>query len=81
MLLSNFSYDIWGSPIAPTQDTSSQPFRYSGEYYDTTTGLQYLCSRWYDPQIGTYEGDITNPLSLLAAQYYRQKIIFGTMLM
>ena len=45
-------------------------FRYSGEYWDATTNLQYLRARWYDPSIGrfinedTYGGDIKNPLSL-----------------
>nr|WP_238552888.1 RHS repeat-associated core domain-containing protein [Paenibacillus alvei] len=44
-------------------------FRYSGEYWDAATNLQYLRARWYDPSIGrfinedTYEGDIKSPLS------------------
>nr|WP_260612295.1 hypothetical protein [Paenibacillus sp. SDF0028] len=25
-------------------------FRYSGEYWDSETGLQYLRARWYDPE-------------------------------
>jgi RHS repeat-associated protein len=46
------------------------PFRYSGELWGSKTELQYLRARWYDPSIGrfitqdTYEGDISNPLSL-----------------
>src|SRR5690606_12348169 len=64
-----YSYEIWGNPIT-TQEAVFNPFRYSGEYWDTTAGLQYLRARWYDPNVGrfisedTYEGDITNPLSL-----------------
>jgi RHS repeat-associated protein len=44
--------------------------RYSGEYWDDTTGLQYLRARWYDPGVGrfmgedTYQGEVTDPLSL-----------------
>ena len=30
------------------------PFRYRGYYYDTETGLYYLNSRCYDPQIGRF---------------------------
>lgn len=36
------------------------PFRYSGEYWDETTKLQYSRARWYDHP---YKGDITSPLS------------------
>ncbi|NOU67513.1 hypothetical protein GC096_26070 [Paenibacillus sp. LMG 31461] len=67
--LNKYDYDIWGNPI-DTQETVKQPFRYSGEYWDESTGLQYLRARWYDPSVGrfinedTYEGDITNPLTL-----------------
>ena len=44
--------------------------KYAGEYYDEESGLYYLRARYYDPSIGrfismdSYEGDITNPLSL-----------------
>jgi RHS repeat-associated protein len=43
---------------------------YAGEYFDSTTNLQYLRARWYDPSQGRfisedqYAGDIKNPLSL-----------------
>lgn len=46
------------------------PFCYSGELWDSTTSLQYLRARRYDPSIGrfisqdSYEGEIKNPLSL-----------------
>jgi RHS repeat-associated protein len=68
-IVNEYSYDIWGNPLTVSELVHT-PFRYSGEYWDDTTGLQYLRARWYDPSIGrfinedTYEGDITNPLSL-----------------
>ncbi len=67
--VNTYTYDIWGNPLT-TQESIEQPFRYSGEFWDSSTGLQYLRARWYDPSVGrfinedTYEGDITNPLSL-----------------
>ncbi|RTE10629.1 RHS repeat-associated core domain-containing protein [Paenibacillus whitsoniae] len=67
--LNAYSYDIWGNPLT-IQETVPQPFRYSGEFWDDTTGLQYLRARWYDPSMGrfinedTYEGQLSNPLSL-----------------
>jgi len=67
-VLNQYTYDIWGNPLT-TSETVQNPFRYSGEYIDKTTSLQYLRSRWYDPSVGrfinedTYEGDINDPLS------------------
>ncbi|MFD2672954.1 RHS repeat-associated core domain-containing protein [Marinicrinis sediminis] len=46
------------------------PYRYSSEPWDKTTHLQYLRARWYVTSMGrfisedSYEGEITNPLSL-----------------
>jgi RHS repeat-associated protein len=60
---------MWGNPLT-TSEQVQQPFRYSGEFYDSTTGLQFLKARWYDPSVGRfinqdmYEGDLNNPLSL-----------------
>ncbi len=67
-LLNRYTYDIWGNPIVE-EETVSNNFRYSGEYWDPVTDLQYLRARWYDPTtarfIGEdpYEGELENPLS------------------
>jgi len=68
-ILNSYSYDIWGKPIVE-EETIDNPFRYSGEFWDESTGLQYLRARWYDPSMGrfinedSYEGTLTNPLTL-----------------
>ncbi|MGG4132072.1 RHS repeat-associated core domain-containing protein [Paenibacillus illinoisensis] len=68
-ILNEYTYDIWGNP-EKTKETVPNVLRYAGEYFDETTGLQYLRARWYDPSVGrfitedTFEGDYTNPLSL-----------------
>lgn len=68
-ILNEYTYDIWGNP-EKTKETVPNVLRYAGEYFDETTGLQYLRARWYDPSVGrfisedTFEGDDTNPLSL-----------------
>ncbi|WP_433939811.1 RHS repeat-associated core domain-containing protein [Paenibacillus lautus] len=52
-----------------TEETVPNVMRFAGEYWDETTGLQYLRARWYDPGTArfmgedTYEGTLTNPLS------------------
>ncbi|MGG1878484.1 polymorphic toxin-type HINT domain-containing protein [Paenibacillus cisolokensis] len=66
--LNSYTYDIWGGP-EETKETVPNIMRYAGEYWDDTTGLQYLRARWYDPGtarfIGEdpYEGELEDPLS------------------
>ncbi|MGW8956698.1 RHS repeat-associated core domain-containing protein [Paenibacillus sp. NPDC055715] len=68
-VLNTYNYDIWGN-ITSSQEKVYNPFRYSGELWDSTTELQYLRARWYDPDSGrfinedTYEGKQDDPLSL-----------------
>ncbi|MCY9704195.1 polymorphic toxin-type HINT domain-containing protein, partial [Paenibacillus alvei] len=68
-VLNRYTYDIWGNPLVQEEQVPNI-FRYSGEYWDEATNLQYLRARWYDPSVGrfinedTYEGEIKNPLSL-----------------
>ncbi|MNW39516.1 tRNA3(Ser)-specific nuclease WapA precursor [compost metagenome] len=67
-ILNQYTYNIWGNTLTASENVHNL-FRYSGEYWDKSTNLQYLRARWYDPSIGrfinedTYEGEITNPLS------------------
>jgi RHS repeat-associated protein len=67
--LNRYQYDIWGKPVLK-EESIENPFLYSGELWDSTSNLQYLRARWYDPRMGrfisedTYEGQISNPLSL-----------------
>lgn len=81
-ILNKYSYDMWGN-IIEMEETVYNPFRYSGEYWDESTGLQYLRARWYDPSIGrfinqdTYEGEINNPLSQNLYTYvYNNPLIY-----
>ena len=52
----NYTYDSWGKILSITgslKDTVGQqnPFRYRGYYYDKETGMYYLKSRYYDPEL------------------------------
>ncbi len=59
-----YKYDAWGNhkvlDAAGAEITSSShignknPFRYRGYFYDTETGLYYLQTRYYDPEIGRF---------------------------
>ena len=50
-----YSYDAWGKLLTSTGDMAeANPIRYRGYYYDTETGLYYLQSRYYDPEISRF---------------------------
>ena len=55
-----YTYDTtWGFPIALTGSMAStlgvhNPLRYRSYIYDAETGLYYVSSRYYDPEIGRF---------------------------
>lgn len=54
-----YTYDSWGRVMSVSGSLAGtlgqdNPFRYRGYYYDTETGLYYLNSRYYDPEIGRF---------------------------
>ena len=63
-LYAAYIYDAWGNhkvlnalgneSEAETFIGYLNPFRYKGYYYDQETGLYYLMSRYYDPEIGQF---------------------------
>lgn len=73
-IVNRYAYDEWGKVITKEEQIIN-PIRYAGEYYDNESGLYYLRSRYYDPNIGGFisrdsdEGSITNPLTLNLYSY------------
>ena len=62
-VVANYNYDAWGNVISVTDANGAaitdsthianvNPLRYRGYYYDFESGLYYLRSRYYDPEIG-----------------------------
>ena len=54
-----YTYDAWGKLISTSGSLAStlgadNPFRYRGYYYDAETGLYYLMTRYYDPEVGRF---------------------------
>ena len=54
-----YEYNAWGKLLNITGSLAAtvgvkNPFRYRGYYYDTETGLYYLKSRYYNPEIGRF---------------------------
>ena len=63
--MGKYTYDTWGKVLSVTDangtlitDTNHighrNPIRYRGYYYDIETGLYYLQSRYYDPEVGRF---------------------------
>lgn len=55
-LVVSYTYDAWGEQLAISGSLAStlgvdNPFRYRGYIYDEETGIFYLNSRYYDPEI------------------------------
>ena len=56
-LVARYSYDCLGNCTVHTNVSgiaTVNPFRYRGYYYDLESGLYYLMSRYYDPEIGQF---------------------------
>ena len=54
-----YTYDAWGNLLSTTGSLAEtlgklNPLRYRGYVYDHETGLYYLQSRYYDPEIGRF---------------------------
>ena len=60
-----YTYDPWGKVLTVTNGSGTaitsathianvNPIRYRSYYYDTETGLYYLQSRYYDPEVGRF---------------------------
>ena len=59
--VASYIYDAYGNCKVIAEDGvdgecygDRNPIRYRGYYYDTETGLYYLNSRYYDPEIGRF---------------------------
>ncbi len=55
----NYTYNAWGKLCRTTGSMAStlgtyNPLRYRGYVYDTDTGLYYLQSRYYNPEMGRF---------------------------
>ena len=54
-----YAYDAWGKILSTTGTIATtlgtyNPLRYRSYVYDTETGLYYVSSRYYDPEIGRW---------------------------
>ena len=73
-----YTYDAWGKPLSITGTMATtlgeaNPFRYRGYFYDDETGLYYLQSRYYDPEVDRFisaDGYISTGQGLLGENMF-----------
>ncbi len=58
-LVVEYTYDAWGNALGTTGSMAGtlgedNPFRYRGYIYDVFTGLYFLGSRYYSPEMGRF---------------------------
>ena len=57
-IVAEYKYDAWGKCTIASQTGlylgTKNPIRYRGYFYDEETGLYYLQTRYYDPDIGRF---------------------------
>ena len=54
-VVASYEYDPYGKVLSATGTMAhANPLRYRGYYYDDETGLYYVSSRYYDPEIGRW---------------------------
>lgn len=57
-VVATYKYDAWGNCTVTNANNvtigTENPFRYRGYYYDTESGLYYLNSRYYSPELGRF---------------------------
>ena len=69
--LVTYGYDVWGKTTSITGPLASSlgelnPMRYRSYYLDIETGIYYLQSRYYDPEVGRFiSADEPGTLSVL----------------
>ena len=82
--IGGYVYDAWGNfTVEIGSDLNSgldrfiltdyNPFHYRGYYYDNETGLYYLNSRYYDPEIGRFinaDGYVSTGQGILGNNMY-----------
>ena len=77
----NYRYDSWGKLISITGSMAGtlgkdNPYRYKGYYYDNETGMYYLKSRYYQPEICRFVSAdvyITTELNMNGSNMYSRK--------
>ena len=74
----SYKYNSWGKTVSITGTLAAtvgqkNPFRYRGYYFDAESGMYYLQSRYYDPEIRRFisADDVTTVITVNAGLNYQ----------
>ena len=74
LVTDRYTYDAFGGLLDQTE-TYGNSFQFAGEQRDSSTGLDYLRARYYDPSLGrfiskdAFSGSLSDPMSQHDYQY------------
>ena len=77
-----YKYDSWGRAVSISGTMAAtvgqkNPFRYRGYYFDAESGMYYLQSRYYDPEIRRFiSADDVNVLNVQDNLYDKNLYIY-----
>ncbi len=75
-----YRYDAFGTALS-SQGTTVNPYRYTGQQFDSLTGLYDLRARYYDPTTGRFLSrdtagiDVSNPVEVNRYSYAQENPI------
>ena len=78
----SYKYDSWGKVVSITGTLAAtvgqkNPFRYRGYYFDAESGMYYLQSRYYDPEIRRFiSADAMGILNMHEDLYNRNLYVY-----
>jgi RHS repeat-associated protein len=72
----SYEYEAFGGVVARTGSTYN-PLTYSGEWFDSDQGIQYLRARWYSPGVGRFVSPDTVETPDGAYRYTRNNPVSG----
>ena len=80
-VVATYEYDAWGNCTVSNADGftvgNANPFRYRGYYWDEESGLYYLNSRYYDPEIGRFISADNIDILTIAPTEYNDKNMYA----
>jgi len=72
--VAKYKYDAWGNILYQTGSMADEnPYRYRGYRFDEDSGLYYLQSRYYNPEIGRFissKGTLSSSGSIISPNNY-----------
>ena len=80
VITDQYTYDAFGN-LQSSSGSTVNPYRYTGQQFDSLTGLYDLRARYYDPTTGRFISrdtagiDVSNPVELDRSSYVQENLV------